>query len=170
MKLLFKREQSSNKLSKAIFKLWGKIEIDDDEKALIERYDFDESILMHEDTPNLMRNSMLVGLGSALLVYLLLGSFLPQTFASILALLALGGSAYWWYHEKRETIYVKDIMHGRHFSCDSIIDLSKKEAYLLGLIETFRQVMESAKHWDGTEDHVIPVLSKEEARQLVASL
>ena len=31
-------------------------------------------------------------------------------------------------NEKRETIFVKDMLHGRNFTCDSVVELAKKEA------------------------------------------
>ena len=58
-------------------------------------------------------------------------------------------------------------MHGRYFKCRSVIDLARKEASL-GVISSFlRQVMESAKTWDGAEVHDIEALSREEAKSVV---
>lgn len=170
MDLLFKREQSTAKVGRVAFRLWGKIELDENEQALVKRYRFDEAVLLFEDTPNLVRNSGLIGLGAAVGAYVILDVVLPASFASVLALIAFGGAAYWWFHEKRETIFVRDLLHGRHFSCPSVIDLVKKEAMLTNIVAALRQVVETAKHWDGTERHVIPVLPKEEARALVAGL
>ena len=62
---------------------------------------------------------------------------------------------------------MKDLLHGRHFACRSIIDLARKEAWLEDRVAVFRQVVESAKHWDGTETISIPVLPKEEAKALI---
>ncbi len=75
-----------------------------------------------------------------------------------------GGAGYFYFHQKRETIFVKDLMHGRYFTCDSIIELARKEAWL-GVVTSFlRQVMESAKQWDGTETLDIEALPKDEAK------
>lgn len=41
MELLFKREQTSEGVLKVKFKLWAKIELDEEEQALVDRYDYD---------------------------------------------------------------------------------------------------------------------------------
>ncbi len=81
--------------------------------------------------------------------------------------LAGGGAGYWYLHEKRETIFVRDLLHGRHFTCDSVVELARKEAWLSVVVSFLRQVMESAKHWDGTEHITIEALPKDEARQVI---
>ena len=43
MDLLFKREQTSIRFLKVAFKLWGKVELDEDEQALVKRYVSDVS-------------------------------------------------------------------------------------------------------------------------------
>lgn len=169
MELLFKREQSSVKIGRVAFKLWAKTELDETETALVKRYRFDEAVLMSEDTPNLKRNAALVGLIAAIGAYLLIDRFLPASFAAFMALIAWGAAAFWWHHEKRETIFVRDLLHGRHFSCPSVIDLAKREVMLTNIVTGLRQEIETAKHWDGVERHLIPVLPKEEARALVAT-
>lgn len=170
MELLFKREQSSGEIGPVAFRLWSKIELDENEQALVKRYRFDETVLIYEETPNLIRNAALLGVLAGGIAYVALDAIMPASAAGVLALIAVFGIGYWHIHNKRETIFVRDLLHGRHFSCRSIIDLSKKEAHLAGIVAVLRQVMESAKHWDGTERHAIEALPKEEARRLVASL
>ena len=84
-----------------------------------------------------------------------------------MALAAGIGAGYWFFNEKRETIFVKDLLHGRYFSCGSVIALARKEAWLETVVSYLRQVMESAKNWDGTERHKIEALPKDEARQVI---
>lgn len=52
MKLLFKRDQATSKTGKALFKLWGKIELDELESAAVQKYAFDKSILIEVEQPN----------------------------------------------------------------------------------------------------------------------
>jgi hypothetical protein len=101
---------------------------------------------------------------AALLFSYLLSS---GTLGFVLGLAAGVGAGYWLMNEKRETIFVKDLLHGRNFTCDSVVELAKKEAWLEGACSMFRQVMESAKHWDGVERHTIDPLPKEQARELI---
>ena len=151
MELLFKREQSTTQMSRVNFKLWGKLEVTEDEQALINRYRLDEAILIGADDRHLLRGA--IKLGAVVFVI-----------AALLITYMLG---YWQMNEKRETIFVKDMLHGRNFTCDSVIELAKKEAWLEGACALFRQVMESAKHWDGVERHTIEPLPKEQAKELI---
>ncbi len=85
----------------------------------------------------------------------------------LLGLISAGGFSYWYINEKRETIFVRDLLHGRHFKCESVVELARKEAWLTTIVSYLRQVMESAKNWDGTERHTVEPLPKDEARQFI---
>lgn len=167
MDLLFKRNQTAGKLGRVAFQLWGKLELDEDEQALVKRYRFDEAVLIGATQSNLFRNAVLVGIVAFIAAYNLLDFVIPNTTAGFLGLIVGGVAGYWFYTEKRETIFVKDLLHGRHFTCDSVIDLARKEAWLTTIVSYLRQVMESAKNWDGTERHAIEALPKDEARQVI---
>ena len=167
MELLFKREQTTGKMGRVNFKLWGKLEVSEDEQALINRYRFDESVLIGSDDSELLRKSIKLGaivfvIAAALLTYMAGG-----TMGFLGGIAAGGGAGYWLMNEKRETIFVKDMLHGRNFTCDTVVELAKKEAWLEGACGVFRQVMESAKHWDGVERHTIEPLPKEQAKELI---
>jgi len=167
MDLLFRREQTSGDLTRVNFKLWGKIELDEEEQALVARYEFDKAILIAVVQPRLLRQAAMIG-GLAFFVSLLVfGAMLGLSLGLFIALAAGIGTAIWWFNEKRETIYVRDLLHGRHFTCDSVVELARKEAWLTTVVSYLRQVMESAKHWDGTERHVIEPLPKDQAREVI---
>ena len=55
------------------------------------------------------------------------------------------------------------------FCCDSIIELIQKEAFLEGISEYLRQVLESAKNWHDREVIPIKPLDKALAKQAVLS-
>ena len=164
MNLLFKREQTTGKLSRVNFKLWGKIELSEEEQGLVTRYRFDEAVLIAVLQPNLLRQAIFIGFGAFIIATFILSKMAGAGTAGLLGCLAGGGAAYWWINEKRETIFVRDLMHGRYFTCDSEIELAKKEAYLTTIVSFLRQTMESAKHWDGTETIKIEALTKAEAK------
>ena len=167
MDLLFKREQTPGKIGRVNFKLWGKLELTDEEQEIVKRYRFDDAVLIEAIQPNLIRNTALV----AAAVFFIGGAILAGMFGTsgglALGALAAGGAGYWYFNEKRETIFVKDLLHGRHFTCKSVIELARKEAWLETISGFLRQVMESAKHWDGTARHEIEPLPKDEARQVI---
>lgn len=167
MDLLFKREQTSGKVGRVAFKLWGKLELDEDEQALMKRYRFDEAVLIEAFQPRLLRNAGMIAMAAATVVFAIVKMIASGGVALLLAVIAAGGAGYWFYHEKRETIFVRDLLHGRYFSCDTVIDLARKEAWLGYIVSFLRQVMESAKHWDGTERITIEALPKDEARQVI---
>lgn len=167
MELLFKREQTSGSVGKVKFKLWGKVKLDEDEQAIVKRYRFDDAILIAAIQPNLIRTCLYIAVGVFVLTFGFLMTQAGATFAFFLAAIVSCGVTYWYFNEKRETIYVKDLIHGRYFSCNSVVELAQKEAWLEVVTSFLRQVMESAKHWDGTETHTINPLPKDEARQII---
>lgn len=167
MELLFKREQTSGKIGRVNFKLWGKLEVSEDEQALINRYRFDESILIGADDRALLTAALKLG-GIVFVIAALLLTYMLNGTMGFFGGAAVGvGAGYWLMNEKRETIFVKDLLHGRNFTCESVVELAKKEAWLEGACGVFRQVMESAKHWDGVERHTIDPLPKEQAKELI---
>ena len=165
MDLLFKREQRivPNGVN---FKLWGKIELDDDEEAIVAKYQFDNAILVFVHQPGLGRTAFLIGALVGVVTLFVLYDLLDVVGIPLGLMLGMC-AGYFWYHQHRETIYVKDLLHGRHFTCDSVIDLARKEAWLGTVVSFLRQVMESAKHWDGTERHAVDPLPPDEARQVI---
>jgi hypothetical protein len=167
MDLLFRREQTGNGVRRVTFKLWGKVELDPDEQAVVKRYQFDESMLIEVAQPDLLRNSIVLGLIAAGLVLFLISKPMGFVLAGMLAALVGLGAGFWYFNEKRETIFVRDLLHGRHFKCKSVVELARKEAWLETVVGYLRQVMESAKQWDGTEHHRIEALPKDEARQVI---
>ncbi|EHK57051.1 hypothetical protein [Allomesorhizobium alhagi] len=167
MKLLFKREQSSGTTGTVKFKLWGKIELEEQEEEIIRRYAFDKAVLIDAFQPELMRKSAYVGAAGFLAVVVLVNAAVGLSAAMFLALFAGAGAGYFYYDRKRDTVFVRDLMHGRYFSCDSVVELARKEAWLGNITAYLRQVMESAKHWGGTETVPIPVLAREDAKELI---
>ena len=170
MDILFKREQTKEGVTKIRFKLWSKIELDEEEQALVKKYDFDDAILIAVEQPDLFKIAASVGV---LMFTVAFGFFF--WLATIPVALLMGpivgfGAAYGYFDSKRETIFVRDLIHGRNFKCKSVIDLAKKEAWLSSVVAALRQVMESAKHWDGTEQFEIEPLPKEEAKEVILRL
>lgn len=167
MELLFRREQTAGRIGRVNFKLWGKIELDADEQAIVKRYKFDESVLIEAIQPTLIRNAILIALGGMVIGVAILALLIGTTIGTVFGIAAGLAGGYWYFHQKRETIFVRDLLHGRNFSCASVVELARKEAWLAYVVSFLRQVMESAKHWDGTERHTVEPLPKDEARQVI---
>lgn len=91
--LLFKREQTPGKLAKVQFKLWGKIELDEDEQAIVKRYRFDEAVLIAALQPSLLRRALLLSLVATAVALALLYSF-ADGLGVILALIIGPGIGY----------------------------------------------------------------------------
>ena len=180
MEIIFRREQTRRTFGPIIdFKLFAMINFDDEESALVKRYRFDEAELIEVPQPGLLRQAVVLGL----IVFLLVYSFFffglhyqmeiyyrvsmgLNLFFSATTAIGLGMI---FYHQKRETIYVKDLIHGRHFKCRSVVALARKEAFLHHICGQLRQVMESAKNWDGNEIHEVLPLSPGEAKRAIMS-
>ena len=168
MQLLFKRAQGRSSFGKPVFRLWAQMEFEDDEQTIISHYRFENTKLIEAVQPGLLRNAALVGLASFVGVQLLLFSVhLPFTMMMLLGIAGGIGGAWLFFDQNRETIYVRDLIYGRYFNCGSVIDLARKEAWLELITAFLRQVMETARYWDGTEAVPIDALSKQEAKYVV---
>jgi hypothetical protein len=167
MELLFKRDQGKGKLGRINFTLWGKVELTEDEQAMVSRYQFDQAVMIEVMQPTLLKTTAILALAVFLLAYVLFSGIWNSNAGLALGVVAAGIFSSWYLNEKRETIYVKDLLHGRHFKCSSVVELARKEAWLTTVVSFLRQVMESAKHWDGTETISIDPLPKDEARQVI---
>lgn len=166
MNLLFKREQTDSAIGKVTFRLWAKTELDEEETHLVERYHFDSAKLIDALQPNLLRNSIAIGVVVFLLGATLLGG-LGMQLALLFGAILGAAASYFYYDRHRETVMVRDLIHGRHFTCDSVVDLARKEAWLAMVVSFLRQVMESAKNWDGTETIPVEALTKQETKFIV---
>ncbi len=166
MEILFKREQTSGKFGPVHFKLWAKIELSEAEQAIAQRYKFDNTALIHVPQPWLLLKSLILALVIAALLMIFLYGY-DGGDGGVVALF-LGLCAGIGYHEHcRETVYVRDLLNGRHFRCTSVVELARKEAWLYIITGFLRQVMESATQWDDTEALEIEPLPKEEARRVI---
>ena len=176
MDILFQRSQKN---SGKYFNLRAKVELDKEEQGLVRRYKFDQTVLVHVIQPGLMRRALTL---AAILFFLIYSFFffglhyqmgIYIRISSLMnILLALGGSiliSAIYYDNQRETIYVKDLIYGRHFKCRSVVALAQKEAYLQSICAYLRQVIESAKHWDGDEKFEVLPLPPEEAKRMILS-
>lgn len=73
MDLLFKREQTQGIFGRVQFKLWGKVELNEEEEALVGRYRFHDAILIMAFQPELLRNTAYFAGGVFAVVTLLIG-------------------------------------------------------------------------------------------------
>jgi hypothetical protein len=182
MNLLFQRAQGTGPLglaekvsvpslplgfSSPKFKLWAKIELEPEEQTVVDHYHFDKAVLIDSDQPELLKKSAYVALAAFCAGTVLFFTMMHISAAIFLGLLAGGAAGYFYFDKNRETIFVSDLLHGRNFSCRSVIELARKEAWLETVCAFLRQVMESAKHWDGTEAIPIKALDKDVAKQII---
>ena len=177
MNLLLKRDQSGAAIFSLIplrigsgvtFSLYATLEPDEEEQALIQKYNFAKATLVTsdpiEDLKQSFRPALLLGL-IAFVILWLIGSF---TFAVTLAVLVTLVMTGVYFKTLREQIIVSELLGGgRKFRCDSIVDLIQKEAFLRYICDKLRQVLESAKTWDDREVIAIKPLDKEEAKLAV---
>ena len=173
MNLLFKRSQTAATAALPLlrprpkFRLWAKLELEPEEQTVLDHYHFDDSVLIEAFEAELLHKAAYVGI--AVFVFFVLFFFWSLHFAALFfwGAIVAGAAAFFYYDKYRETIFVKDLLHGRYFTCGSVVDLARKEAWLETVCAYLRQVMESAKHWDGTKAIKIEALDKELAKQII---
>jgi len=166
MQLLYNREQVSGARAPK-FKLMAKIELDEQEKAIVAHYRLDKAMLIERFEPVLMKFAAYAagaGFASGFIFFLLIMGWRSALF---MGLVCAGGAGWYVWNKYRETIFVSDLIQGRHFQCRSVVELAKKEAYLSNIVIMLRQVMESARHWHGTQSEPIAVLPPDEAKRLI---
>jgi hypothetical protein len=177
MNLLLQRDQKDAAIFSLIplrigsgvtFSLHATLELDEEEGALIRKYNFTKSVLVAsdpiEDLKQSFRPAFLLGL-IAFFVLWLIGTFTSALTIGMLVTLVMTGV---YFKTLREQIVVSELLeNGRKFRCDSIVELIQKEAYLQYICAHLRQVLESAKHWDDREVVSIEPLSKDEAKRAV---
>ena len=177
MNLLLDRDQNSATVfslvplrigSGVTFTLHASLELDKEEEALIQKYNFAKAVLVRsdpiEDLKMSFRPALALGLVTFVVISLVGGFNLASSLAFWVTLIMTGV----YFKTLREQINVSELMAGgRKFRCDSIVALIQKEAFLQNISAYLRQVLESAKHWDDREVVPIAPLSKEEAKQAV---
>jgi len=176
MDILFRRQQKQKTFGAGVnFELRAKIELDEEEKALVKLYKTDRAALIDVEQPGLLRNSIILGLLSLIVVIpTVWWNFvydIGMGWVGVIAVSAgistvIGIVVYQWL---RESIYVKDLLNGRFFTCRSVCALARKEAHLENISAYLRQVIEAAKHWDGDERRNIQPLPKDQAKQMILS-
>lgn len=170
MNILFRREQFQNNLGRVRFKLWGKLDLDEEELHLIDTYEFRGAVLVGTIDQDFIKQCLwFAGIAALIASAFFLSWFGKDQFIPALTLGVITGAAvgYWRFHELREIIFVRDLLHGRTFRCRSVVALAQKEAKLDNAAYALRQVLESAKQWDGTETNPVEALPKDEAKQFI---
>lgn len=177
MDLLFKRAQTGATgisvpglallTPRPKFKLWAKIECTPEEQSIIDHYHFSDSVLVEGLQIGLLQRSSMVGFWSAIASTIILLPMFGFRAGTVLCLIVGGIATYLYYDKHREIVFVRDLLAGRHFTCASVVELARKEAWLEVVVAFLRQVMESAKHWDGTETLPIDPMDRDAAKQLI---
>ena len=177
MNLLLDRDQRDAALFSLIplrigsgvtFTLHATLELDEEEQALIRKYNFTKAALVVSDPISDLIKSFKPALVLGIVVFSLLWlvwSFDTGLTIGFLVTLIMTGV---YFKTLREQIIVSELLGGgRKFRCDSIVELVKKEAYLSNICAYLRQVLESAKSWDDRD--VVPILplNREDAKAAV---
>ncbi len=177
MNLLLDRDQSDASLFSLIplrigngvtFSLHATLELDAEEQAILQKYNFTKSVLVASDPIDDLKQSFRPALLLGLIAFFILWSannFTTSLTTGVFVTLIMTGV---YFKTLREQIIVSELLeNGRKFRCDSIVELIQKEAYLQNICAHLRQILESAKHWSDREIVPIEPLNKEEAKQAV---
>ena len=96
MELLFRREQTSGRFSRVTFKLWAKLEVTEDEQAIIDRYGFKNAVLVVALQPELISWAMTYAVFVFFITFGLLASFGSYGYGIFFGIVAGLGFAYWY--------------------------------------------------------------------------
>ena len=147
--------------------LKAKIELDETEQKIVAHYRLDKALLTGEFDPVLLKFAAYAAGAGFAVGFLFFLAIVGWRSALFMGLVCAGGAGWYVWNRFRETIYVSDLIQGRHFQCRSIVELAKKESRLNDVTMVLRQVMESARHWHGTQSQPVPVLPPDEAKRLI---
>jgi hypothetical protein len=177
MKLLLSRDQTGSALfslvplrigSGVIFTLQAELELDAEETALLQKYNFTNSALVVSDPIEDLKAAFRPALFLGIVTFVFFAIFMSWGNAFTLGVLVILVMTIVYFRTLREQIIVNDLLAGgRKFRCDSVVALIDKEAYLENICAYLRQVLESAKNWGDREAIPIAPLSKEEAKRAV---
>ena len=191
MELLYKRNQYTRptwtSMKKVFFKLHAQIVLSPEENDLINKYQLRDAIVIPVPQPRLIWHSIGIGLLAAVLSFgfflSIFGSpavrrylyynhnpvlnFISETGALPFAIVVAIAAAFVFYHLNRKTIYLRDLIRGRTFRTKSVVDQVDTENWVHGVVSYIRQLLETAKHWDGTEKFDVLPLDPEEAKKAV---
>ncbi len=169
MKILMRRTQKPHWLFwwRVIFDLWCELELEPEERQLIDRYEFHKARLIIYQQENLLRNALITGAAVAFIVFFAVGYYFGRQAGGYFALVA-GAFATWVHYDYfRLTIWVRDLMYGRMYECHDIVSLVVREEDLKNLVANFRRVMEAAKNWGGNSVYDVPAVDEELTRKII---
>lgn len=151
--------------SGVMFNLHAELELDEEEQRLLKTYDFTRAPLVAsdaiEDIKKAYRPALLLGVLSFIPFWIVYSFWAALPLAVLFTVIM----TFVYFNTMREQILVSDLLDGgRTFRCDSIVELIHKEAFLEGICEYLRQVLESAKHWTDREAVPIKPLGKADAK------
>ena len=163
MNLLFRRGQTGRRRH-VKFKLWARLQLDEGEKEIMYRYRIDEAKIVEPKQPHLLRDSIVIGVLAVLIAGAAILGVTRIQWTGYLGIPIGAAAGFFFYDRKRELLLMRDLLHGRYFTCRSVVELAQKEAWVEDAVGVLRQVMETAKLWDGVEDIPVEVLSREGAK------
>jgi hypothetical protein len=163
MELLLRRGQTG-RTRHVKFRLWAKTLLDETEQQIMYRYRIDEARIVEPSQPDLLRNAVIIGVVVALVAASIIMNVMRVQWMGVLGAPVGAFAGFLFYDRYREHLLMRDLLHGRYFTCKSIVDLARKEAWVEDAVGILRQVMETAKFWDDVEVVPVEVLSKEAAK------
>jgi|GEM_PF-3482402 len=144
--------------SGVVFTIKARLELENDERKLIEKYNLTRAVITEGSFWKAMRTAfpqaLLVTILAAIITVPLYTVFVAATrsfnsnFIFVLpAIFFLFLFIY--YKDAREEILVSDFLYGwRTFRADTVVDLVQKEAYLESVCQYLQHLLVTSKHWD----------------------
>lgn len=164
MRLLIQRRQKSTPFGRIRFYLSTRLELDEEERKLVAKYDVRDAIVFLGD---LRRDVIRAAVGAVLLTAaVVIAMFVLITFSGRILGLSMDVTVQFllaifvvlWivvYRKIKETVTIADLINGRAFKCRSVFDIQDVEKLLRKVAFVIAQLLEDMKNWGGRE--VVPV-------------
>ncbi len=176
MNLFYKRSQGRNIFNQPVFTLAAKVELNPEERRILDKYKLRTGKLYTAEQPTLIRDCITIAMPVFLVVFLMilfwfigtfgLAALAPRSFPSVMilsgggAVVAAAVIAFLYFHFTRQSIYVTDLINGRKFNCSSVMALVAFEQDMEKAVSCFAYVMETSALWGGKQQRTIPVFDE----------
>ena len=154
--------------SGVIFKLKASLELNDEERKLLQKYQLERAALVTSDTVEDLKKGFRPAVVLGLICFVVMWFLTSTNVAFIASVLLTMAMTIVYFRSMREQIVVNDLLgNGRMFHCDSVVTLIEKEDDLARMSQFLRQVIESAKYWDDREAIAIEPLDRTELKKAI---
>jgi hypothetical protein len=133
------------------FALWVKFDVNEEERALINKYSVSSGYITIEQTRRDFYRALMIGFVAAAIltgIYVSAAGVAGAIGGFIIAFVLITWLVY---EQLRLAIRISDMLNGREFKHKSLTLMARRERQMVGYAVVFRQFLEKLEGWEGTE-------------------